>query len=90
MLDPRREELLRRISETRQNQRRLAVLLGAVAVVSGGLLLWRKELGIVGFVVCLLVGLIGFGIMSSHIVGWTEQLAALTRAKAQKKPSLSM
>lgn len=90
MLDPRREELLRRISETRQNQRRLAVMVGALAAVSAGLLLWRKELGIVGFAVCLLGGLIGFGIMSSHIVQWTEQLDALTRGRAQKKPSMSM
>ena len=75
--DERRDELLGWISKTRQTQRKLMYLLGAMILASSILLFWRLGIGLLALGLTALVGITGFWITSSHILDWSDRLAAL-------------
>ena len=78
-IDPRRDELLGWISKTRRTQRKLTYLIGAMILISSVLLFWRLGLGLLALGLTALVGIIGFWITSSHILDWSDRLAALSQ-----------
>lgn len=77
--DARRDELLGWISKTRQTQRKLMYVIGAMILASSILLFWRLGVGLLALVLTAIVGITGFWITSSHILDWSDRLAALKR-----------
>ncbi len=71
------------MARTRGTQRKLLGLTVALAAVSVALLLWRKEVGVLGFVVTVIVAGAGFWITSSHLADWRHRLEHLRRAPKQ-------
>lgn len=79
--DPRRDELLGWISQTRQTQRKLTYLIGAMILISSILLFWRLGVGLLALSLTALVGIVGFWITSSHILDWSDRLSNLTHQR---------
>ncbi|MDX2091890.1 MAG: hypothetical protein SFX73_28770 [Kofleriaceae bacterium] len=77
--DPRREELLGWISQTRRTQRKLTYVIGAMILISSILLFWRLGIGPLALALTAIVGISGFWITSSHILDWNDRLAGLRR-----------
>jgi hypothetical protein len=75
--DPRRDELLGWISQTRRTQRKLTYVIGAMILISSILLFWRLGVGLLALIITAIVGIVGFWITSSHILEWNDRLAGL-------------
>ena len=75
--DPRRDELLGWISNTRKTQRKLTYVVGLLILASSVLLFWNLEIGLVLLTITAILGIAGFWITSSHILDWSDRLAGL-------------
>ena len=71
----RREQLETWIAATKRNQRRLAIVIGVLAVLSIAAGIYRGSWGTIGFVITASFAVVGFWVTSSHLADWNHQLA---------------
>lgn len=71
------------IEKTRVTQRKLKMILVPLAILSIVLLFVSKIAGAVGIVSCVLFGIFGFWITSSHVTGWNVEIDRLSNPRGQ-------
>jgi hypothetical protein len=71
------------IANTRVTQRKLKLGLALLAIISIALLFVSKIAGAVGIVSCILFGVFGFWITSSHVTGWHTEIDRLSHPRGE-------
>lgn len=79
--DQQREQLLRWIDQSKRTQRILGIVIGALVLVSVGLLVWRKEVGGITLAIAVLTGIAGFWITGGHIIEFRARLRDVGKPK---------
>ncbi|CAN5669930.1 hypothetical protein BH11MYX1_BH11MYX1_03230 [soil metagenome] len=64
-------------------QKRLTAILVPMAILSIVLLFVSKVAGAVGIVSCVLFGIFGFWITSSHVTGWNTEIDRLANPRGE-------
>lgn len=75
----RREELLRWIAETKQNQRRLTYALAGLFVVCTALVIYDRTVGTIAFVITASTGFISYWVTYAHNASHRQKLDELNR-----------
>jgi len=82
--DQQREQLLRWIDQSKRNQRILGIVIGALILVSVGLMVWRKEVGGITLAITVLTGIAGFWITGGHILDFRTKLRDVGKPKVPR------
>jgi hypothetical protein len=80
----RREQLEIWIAATRRNQRRIAVAVAVLAVLSIAAGMYRGSWGTIGFVITVSFAVVGFWVTSSHLADWNHQLGLLRQQRKNR------
>ena len=78
-MDPRRQQLLGWIDETRRLQRRLGLVFAALAIVAFGLLFYSRTLGGFALFGVAVIALCSFWVTESHNAAHRQKLDELSR-----------
>jgi hypothetical protein len=83
----RREQLLAWIDETRQLQRKMAIVFPILAVVAIALMFWSGTVGAFALILVGLVAICAFWVTAAHNAAHRQKLAELDRvARNEGKP----
>ena len=79
---PSRADYENWIAGTRRTQRRLLIVLGALAAVSIGLMFWRKTVGQLSLFFVVMTAVIAYWVTAAHLSDWHMRLRELDRKRS--------